>query len=124
MARFERALGLLLGGGLGAGVAVGHAAPVTANPYIAKALLNALPRLERGATLSEAISPTAYMSDAERQMLHVGEVSGRLEESLTKSAELLEQEAISTVRILVRLLGLVLFFVVVGMLFGGILVHR
>ncbi len=122
MARFNRALGLLLGSGLGATHAVEQAARTADNPYIARTLLKAIPRLETGATFTEAIAPCPYMSEAERQMLHIGEVSGTLGKSLTKSAELLEQEAFATLNVVVRMAGLVFIFLVVGMLFGGLVI--
>lgn len=121
MARFNRALGLLLGSGLGATHAVEQAARTADNPYIARTLLKAVPRLESGATFTEAIAPCPYMSEAERQMLHIGEVSGTLKKSLTKSAELIEQEVFATLRVAVRLAGLLFFFLVVGILFGGLI---
>lgn len=106
----------------GAAHAVEYAAHSTDNPYIEKKLLESLPRLESGATFTEAIEPCPYMSEAERQMLYIGEVSGTLGQSLTKSAELLEQEAFATLKVAVHLTGLVFFFLVVGMLFGGLVI--
>jgi len=121
MARFNRALGLLLGSGLGAAHAVEHAAHAADNPYITKTLLKALPRLETGATFTEAIAPCPYMSEAERQMLHTGEVSGMLEKTLTKSAELLEQNALFFTKVIIILAGPIFLLLVACMLFGGLI---
>jgi len=121
MARFNRALGLLLGSGLGATHAVEHAARAADNPYITKTLLKALPRLETGATLTEAIAPCPHMSEAERQILHTGEVGGTLKKSLTKSADFLEQDALFFTKVIIILTGPIFFLFVVCMLFGGLI---
>ena len=119
--RFNRALGLLLDSGLGAAHAIEYAAHSADNPHIAKRLLESLPRLELGATLTEAIAPCPYVSETECQMLHIGEVSGTLGKSLTKSAELIELETCYTLKMAIRMAGLVFFFLVVCILFGGLI---
>jgi len=132
VARFSQALGLLLGSGIDAKRATARAARTADNPYVTASLMEAMPRLERGSTLTEALSPCPYLDPKVREMLYVGEQSGTLDTSLAKAAEQIELEAMAAARVAMRigevavllLVALVVGFVVIRFymnLYGGIL---
>lgn len=112
VARFCQALGLLLGGGIDAKKAVERAARTADNPYVTASLMKALPRLEQGATLTEALRPCKYLDPRVHEMLHVGEESGTLPKSLAKVAEQLELEALAATDVVIKVGEVVLLLLV------------
>ena len=96
--------------------AIEHAAPTTGNWLIERSLLKAVPLLKQGATLEEAFGRSRLLAPMVRQMMSVGEQSGKLGHTLLKTSELLSDEArqpvlvaVSTLEgILILLLGLLI----------------
>ena len=117
MARFSQALGLLLGSGIGVKTATERAARTADNPYITASLIQALPRLDRGATLTEALSPCRYLDPRVRETLYVGEQSGTLPVSLAKVAEQLDLEAMAAAHVATRVFEITVILLV--LLIGG-----
>jgi len=117
MARFSQALGLLLGSGIGVKTATEHAARTADNPYITASLIQALPRLDQGATLTEALSPCRYLDPRVRETLYVGEQSGTLPVSLAKVAEQLDLEAMAAAHVATRVFEITVILLV--LLIGG-----
>ncbi len=117
VARFAHALGLLLGSGIDVKTATARAAGTADNPYITASLMKALPQLERGATLTQALSPCPYLDSRVREMLYVGEESGTLPESLAKAAEQLELDAMAAAHVAIRIGG-VAVLLLVGLIIG------
>ena len=62
LARFFRSLSLLIGSGLSITRCVQNAAAVTANPYMERDLLKAVPHIKRGSTLVEAFAHTRFLT--------------------------------------------------------------
>lgn len=87
LARFFRSFALLTGSGLNIKHCIRGAAATTANPYIEQDILQALPYIADGATLVQAFAPVRCLTRTAREMLMVGEESGRLDASLNKVAE-------------------------------------
>ncbi|PCJ59654.1 MAG: hypothetical protein COA73_08920 [Candidatus Hydrogenedentota bacterium] len=87
MARFFRSLSLMLSSGLNVVHSIKKSAEVTGNPYIERDLLQAIPHVQNGATLVEAFADSRLMTPLAREMLAIGEVSGKLDEQLNKAAQ-------------------------------------
>jgi type II secretory pathway component PulF len=102
MARYLRSLSLLTGSGVPIVRALERAAATCANPYIEKDLLKPIPLVQQGLTLVEAFAQSKYLPTVAREMLLVGEKSGKLEESLNKAAQYQMDEAIQAVNIATR----------------------
>jgi type II secretory pathway component PulF len=112
MARFFRSLSLLIGSGLNLPRCIESAAAVTANPYIQRDLLQAVPMVSGGHTLVEAFSDSRYMPSTAREMLFVGEQSGQLEKSLKKASEYMFGEAAHAVQVMTKIFSTVIYLAV------------
>ncbi|MBF0202105.1 MAG: type II secretion system F family protein [Desulfamplus sp.] len=104
-ARFSRILGVLLSNGVPMLTALSISKNTTSNSVIQKKIADALDIVEQGGELGNALGDggTAFAPIA-IQMIQVGERSGRLEQMLEKSADLLERETQSAVTALTALL--------------------
>ncbi len=122
MSRFFRSFALLVGSGLGITQCIRGAAQVTANPYIERDLVQAIPRVNDGATLVEAFAGSHYMTPLAREMLAIGEESGKLDEHLKKAAEYHLQEANHAVKVLMTIFTTLLMIAIFGVV-GGIIIY-
>lgn len=77
----------MLSSGLNVVHSIKKSAEVTGNPYIERDLLQAIPHVQNGATLVEAFADSRLMTPLAREMLAIGEVSGKLDEQLNKAAQ-------------------------------------
>ena len=121
MARFFRSLSLLIGSGLSLPKCIESAATVTANPYIQRDLLRAIPIVSSGHTLAEAFADSRYMPVTAREMLFVGEESGRLENQLRKASEYMFGEAAHAVQVMTKVFS-TLIYLAVGLTVGYIVI--
>ncbi len=122
MARFFRSFSLLIGSGMSITQCILSAARVTANPYIERDLVRAVPRVKEGATLVEAFAGSRYMTPLAREMLAVGEESGRLDFQLKKAADYHLQEANHAVRVALTTFTTLLMLCVFALV-GGIVIY-
>lgn len=122
MARFFRSFSLLIGSGLSVTQCILAAARVTANPYIERDLVRAVPLVKEGATLVEAFAGSRYMTPLAREMLAVGEESGRLDFQLKKAAEYHLKEANHAVRVALTIFTTLLMLCVLAGV-GGIIIY-
>lgn len=118
-ARFFRSLSLLVGSGLPIAYAIERAASTTLNPFIEKDLLAAVPRVAAGMTLSEAFAPCRFLTPQTREMIHVGEESGRIEDTLRKASDYQMEEAVHAVNVATRV-GEVVIIIAVAIIIGWI----
>lgn len=126
LARFFRSFALLVGSGLNIKQCIRGAAATTANPYIEQDLLQAIPIVSDGATLVQAFAPVRCLTPTAREMLMVGEESGRLDVSLNKVAEYYLAEATAALHAAGRILrvaitlgmGLVIGYIVISFYAG------
>jgi len=117
LARFFRSMALLLNSGLPVQQCIQESAAITGNPYIERDLLKAIPRVQDGQTLSQAFEDSKYLLPTAREMLYVGEQSGKLDSSLRKVSQYFMDEASHAVKIAMR--GLyVLIYLVVAVVIG------
>lgn len=115
LARFFRSMSLLIGSGMSMPRCIEASAAVTVNPYLARDLLQAVPQVMDGATLVQAFAGSKFLTPQAREMLLVGEESGKLEEALRKVSEYHNQEAAHAVDVATRVAEVV-------MILGGALV--
>jgi hypothetical protein len=67
---------------------------------------------ENGAGLTESLAKTQYFPGVALQMMRTGEESGNLDAQLDKVADFLEQDAETTIRQSVKVLGIVVFLAI------------
>lgn len=122
MARFFRSFALLISSGLGVPQCIRGAAAVTANPYIERDLLRAVPRVKEGSTLVEAFAGSHCMTPLAREMLAVAEESGKLDEHLKKAADYHLKEANHAVQVAMTVFTTLLMLCVFALV-GGIIIY-
>lgn len=115
LSRFFRSMALLVGAGVEIKRCIMNAAAITANPYMQRDLLKAVPGVARGESLVEAFSVTQSLSPMAREMLLVGERSGALESSMMKVSQYHHEEATHAVKRGVKVLGVLIMLLVAGM---------
>jgi len=120
-ARFFRSFALLISSGIPMHHAVQRAAATCANPYVEQDFLAVIPAIKDGQTLVQAFAPAKYLSRAAREMLSVGEESGKLDETLLKAAQYQMEEATHAVNVATRV-GEIVIGLAVAALIGYIVI--
>jgi type IV pilus assembly protein PilC len=121
LARFFRSFALLIASGLPIHRAIEHSAAAAGNSYVERQVLGAIPPVMEGQTLTEAFSRVRVLTPAAREMLHVGEESGRLDRTLRKVADYHMAEANHAVQIATRVAG-VGIVLLVGLVVGYVVI--
>jgi type IV pilus assembly protein PilC len=121
LARFFRSMSLLIGSGLRIDHCIENSAAVTANPYMQKELLKAVPLVKDGHTLVEAFADVNVLLPQSREMLDIGETSGQLEAALRKASEYHLAEGLHAAAIARRVLGVAISLTVAGFIGYGII---
>lgn len=121
LARFFRTLALLIDAGLPIHRAIERAAAVVKNPYIERDLLKAVPRVQRGESVSEAFSRSVHLLPDAREMLRVGEETGTMDVPLRKVSGYYLDQASTAVKIMASVL-FVAVMVGTGVLVGAIII--
>jgi len=75
-----------------------------------------VPLVAEGASLTQAFGASRSLTRVSREMLAIGEESGRLEESCRKVAEYHLEEASHAVKVVTKLIGLVALLLVGGII--------
>jgi general secretion pathway protein F len=117
-ARFARILGILLGGGAPLMSALSDTAQSTPDPLMRAEVERAAREVREGRPLHEAIGQGPF-SPLLAEMVAVGEESGRIEELLLKTAEILDRDVERTVQratVLIEPLLIVVFGIVVAVI--------
>ncbi len=122
MARFFRTLSLLIGAGLNIRQCIERSAAVTLNPLIERDLLQAIPVIMNGGTLVQAFSRSKYINRVGKEMIAVGEQSGRLDATLKKVAEYHYNEAQAALHAATKIM-FVATMLIVGVIIGGIVIY-
>jgi len=110
-ARSARLVSVLLAGGAPVLTALDDAAATIGDPVARDELVRIRARVREGASLQEALGESALYPPLLRQLVGVGEESGRLGEFLGKAADIFEER---TERTLQRLVALVEPAMIVG----------
>ncbi len=111
-AKFCRALAALYSAGISPGEAVRLGAQACGNRVVADRALKTIPELQNGRPLTECMQETRVFNPLALQMMRVGEESGDLDSQLDKAADFLENNAETTIKQAVPVLGIVLFLCV------------
>lgn len=113
MARFYRAMAILLRNGLGLARSIERAAAVTVNPLIRKELVLVAPRVQQGLTLAEALNESSFVTRSDLALIETGEHTGKLDETMLKLSEYLIDEIRSPINIVKVVVGASLVFCLV-----------
>lgn len=118
LVRFFRTLAMLLDAGLNVPRAIERAAATTVNPRVRNALVKAVPMVQHGAELTNALKSTGMLPELALEMVRTGEFSGRLEDLLRKTAQYIEESTTHYVYMLqYTLVALIIpLLIVVGIL--------
>lgn len=124
VARFGRALGGLLQGGVSLIQALDIVRNAVSNARFSETIDSAIVEIEAGGSLASNLAASPWFSPVAIQMIAVGEQSGDLDRMLNKMADITEREAESRITALMSLLeptmilvmGLVVGFIVVSIL--------
>lgn len=92
MSRFSHNLGILVSGGMPILRALAMVEDVVQNRTVRAALARGRERVEQGATLTDGMGQSDLLPPLVMRMMKVGEVSGRLEESLSRVAAFYDRE--------------------------------
>lgn len=120
-ARFFRSFALLVKSGAPIVQAVRRSAAASGNAYVEEDFLRAIPGINNGQTLVEAFRASEYLSRTAREMLRVGEESGKVDEALMKVAEYQHDEAVQALSVAARV-GQVMITLIVGCVVGYIVI--
>jgi type II secretory pathway component PulF len=115
--RFVRGLAALYGAGPPVGRAMSWAAEACGNPRVADMVLRQVPRVERGESLTAALTATGFFSPAALGMMATGEQSGNVDGILRKLADYQEAEADHATHQMVTI-GSTLFYLAVCIYVG------
>jgi general secretion pathway protein F len=105
VARLARTLGSLLANGVAMLTALDIAKNIAGNTLLSEAVDAAARDVGKGQGLGNALSTTAAFPDLTIQMIQVGEQSAELEAMLSKTADIFENEAESSIMSLTSLLA-------------------
>lgn len=121
LARFFRSLSLLIASGTGMIPSIRASAAVTSNPYVEKDLLRSVPYVKEGFTLTESFSHCRMLTPLDREIILVGETSGKLDTQLNKASKYHQDEANHAVAVALKVLN-VLIVLAVGLVVGYIVI--
>jgi len=113
LARFARALASLYAAGVGIPDALRYSAAATGNAFMAKRMVSAIPALQGGKGITEALMATNIFPPMVISMLGTGEQTGALDQTMDKVAEYYEMESATRLHQLSVTLG-ALAMVIVG----------
>ncbi|HOY65486.1 MAG TPA: type II secretion system F family protein [Candidatus Ozemobacteraceae bacterium] len=112
LARFTRTLSVGLAAGVPLVQALETSIEVCGNPWLEKQLAHLPRHVGGGKGLASGLETAGCLPGTLREMITVGEQSGRLPEMLDKTATFFEQEAANRVGMLMKVLPALLFLIV------------
>jgi type II secretory pathway component PulF len=121
LCRFTRCLGVGLEAGVSLGQCLETSIRVTANPWLEKELAGLKSSVNTGKPLGEGFKTLRAMPSTMKEMIAVGEQSGKLPEMLKKTSDYFEEEARHRIKVLSKLLP-VLFFLPVAIVVAYIII--
>ncbi len=116
LARFCRAMSIMLASGLSADRAVSIAGRATENDYIALASGAAVDSIRDGNSLAESIRRCNIFPESFSKMLASGEVTGETTNQLDRLADLYDSEADAAIGMMMKALGPMVLMVVAGLI--------
>ena len=121
LSRFFRTFSLLLTSGLPVHRCIEQSAATCGNSYVEQELLRALPRVLEGESFTRAFAATGMMTNTARQMMSVGEESGKLDSVLRKVAQYHLDEASHALELAGKI-GRVAIILIVGLVVGYVVI--
>ncbi|MFN3921291.1 MAG: type II secretion system F family protein [Caldimicrobium sp.] len=121
ISRVARTLANLVGGGIPLIQALSIAGETAGNKVIEKAMEEVRINVSAGHTIADPMIFTGVFPYMVIEMVRIGEMSGNLEEMLTKVADFYEEEVDRTVQTLSTLVEPILL-IILGVIIGGILI--
>lgn len=109
MSRFSRAMAVLYAAGMSMSESIDLAAEACANLYISRAMKYAIPAIQSGVGLTEALTRTGAVSPMVLDMMSVGERSGSTDAVLQKVADYMDDEVDASV----HKIGIALFVLMI-----------
>ncbi len=86
--------------------------PGMGNIFLQRNMQSVLSEIEKGATLSSAISLNPYLKPVLVDMIRIGEEGGRLEDMLNKSIDILQQDFDTSIERFVQIFPLIVYLLV------------
>jgi type II secretory pathway component PulF len=114
--RFGKTLATCYSAGLPMTRSVELASDACGNVAVGGSLKRAVPALQSGAKLSEALTAAVRLPPTVMQVIATGERTGRLDETLTQAAEIFDREAQAGSRTMAVLTGLLALLVLAGII--------
>ncbi len=124
LARFSSTLGSLLESGVGLMVSMQIVRTLVDNVHISQVIDEAMEQIQKGQTMTNALSESEWFPPMFVQMIAVGEQSGSLEAMLNKVAKAYEREVETSIMamtsliepLMIAIMGLVVGFIVLSIL--------
>jgi type IV pilus assembly protein PilC len=110
--RFLQAFVCLYAAGIGVVDAVQLSARTMGNPVMEKEMLKAVDLLRESATIPEAFADNAFFPPVVREMLSIGAVSGKMDETLSRVIGYMHEEVKNTVKKLIAVLPVFVYLIV------------
>jgi type IV pilus assembly protein PilC len=112
VARLAMALDALLSAGVPVIRGWELAATACGSPHLKREIFKWTPELESGTTPSEMVTQIRYFPDMFMQLYHSGEISGKLDETLTRLHTYFEEEGFRKLQAFCRVLNFVVYFLI------------
>ena len=116
-ARFCRVMALMINSAMPADQAVRQAARSADNPLITEEMRKVESRLRNGDGFAESIVEISSLPLVIKEMMLIGEQTGKMDETLDKAAEWYEEQVRQTLKILPKLIGPAMV-IIVGVIVG------
>ena len=121
LCRFTRSLGVGLEAGVSMGQCIETSISVTANPWLEKELAPLMATIQRGGSLAEGLKSVSALPSTMKEMIAVGEQSGKLPEMLKKTSDYFEDDARQRIKVISKLLP-ILFFLPIAIFVGYVII--
>lgn len=121
LCRFTRSLSVGLSAGVQMNQCLETSISVTANPWLEKELNNLKAVIRRGGSLIEGLKTVNSLPSTMKEMIAVGEQSGKLPEMLKKTSDYFEEDARQRIKVISKLLPIV-FFLPIAIVVGYIII--
>ncbi len=114
LCRFTRTLGVGLQAGVSMGQCLETSISVTSNAWLEKELSSLKSSIQRGGSLADGFKSVNALPSTIKEMITVGEQSGKLPEMLKKTSDFLEDDARHKIQVISKLLPILFFLPIAG----------
>jgi type II secretory pathway component PulF len=119
VAHFMRSLAILMDCGFHVLTAIERSANVLGDRRMRRDMLKAVPAVERGQTLGEALGASRWLSPMAREMLVTGEQSGQLGDMLTRTSECILEDTYHKLKTVIFTLEVIAIVLLAPFALGG-----